>query len=398
MICLKANQVFALLSLLLAVILVGCKDEGSIRVYNVPKMTNPDNTTNVNAGHADHPGHNDPGHVHGTITVRMVGAIVPRADRVWFFKAMAPEPLIKPEIEKIRKVIENVKFVANVGGDETQPKELPQWELPEGWTNKGKSGMRYDTINIGSAAHPIELTVTPLGPGSGDVAANVQRWAGQVGVNNPSANAIASYIDTITVAGKAATFVNIPGTGGDGSMASRQPPQNPNGGPNPTPRPTGQPMKVTYKTPEGWDEQRAGGMRMASFSVTAGGSTAEITVIPLPMNAAEAASPIANINRWRGQVGLPPLTQKEIIDDLEAEDLGETPKYVRVIKIDNQQALLTDMTAPESASPRETIVGVLHPIPEIGYIYFYKMKGPADLVAANRDKFLALLQSVAYEP
>lgn len=393
--CSKPKLVIALFSLVLAATLVGCKDEGSIRVYNVPKLTNPENAA-ANTGRGSHTGHNHPGHNHGDITVRMVGAIIPRADRVWFFKAMAPEPLIKAEVETIRQLIENVKFVANVGGDESEPRELPQWELPKGWTNAGKSGMRYDTITIGSAAHPIELTVTPLGPGSGDVTANVQRWAGQVGVNNPSTSQLASYTEAIRVAGQPATFVNIPGTGGDGSMASRQPPQNPNG--NPARRPTGDPLKVRYKTPAGWEEQKAGGMRLAAFTVKAGDAVAEVTVIPLPMAAAEAASPIANINRWRGQVSLQPLTQKEILEDLEADDLGETPKYVRIIEIDKQQALLTDMTAPESASPRERIIGVLHPIPEIGYIYFYKMKGPADLVGANKDKFLALLQSVAYEP
>lgn len=384
-------MVIALLSTtLMAFSLIGCKDDADIKVYNVPKMAD------VNApaapkdgGKHAHP-HPHP-HTPAATAVRMVGAIIPREDRVWFFKALAPEPLIQPKIDLIRKFISEVRFVANSVGAPNQPKESPQWTLPQGWKAQGSTGMRFDTIQIGGDAHPIELSVTPLGPGSGDVKANIERWAGQVGVGRVSPEQLAEFGQPMTVSGKPATFVNIPGPGsGDASMANR-PTQ-------PQKRPPNRPMTVAYETPEGWTELKASGMRMAAFSVTDGKSTAEVTVIPLPMDAAEAASPMANINRWRGQVSLKPLTQDDILKDLEASDRGEKPKYIEIIDVDKQQALLTDMTAPESASPRERILGVLHPLPQVGYIYFYKMKGPADLVGANKDKFRALLKSVAYEP
>src|SRR5208283_5896950 len=75
-----------------------------------------------------------------------------------------------------------------------------------------------------------------------------------------------------------------------------------------TPR-TGLPQ-LTWTTPPGWTELPAGEMRVASFKVTgADGKQADVSVIPLPGG---AGGDFSNVNRWRGQVGLAPVSEAEL--------------------------------------------------------------------------------------
>lgn len=52
-----------------------------------------------------------------------------------------------------------------------------RYEAPEGWTDRGGSGMRLATLVIGGAEQPHEVTVIPA---SGTLRANVDRWLGQL--------------------------------------------------------------------------------------------------------------------------------------------------------------------------------------------------------------------------
>ena len=75
--------------------------------------------------------------------------------------------------------------------------------------------------------------------------------------------------------------------------------------------------KPVWKTPEGWTEQGATGMRAATFAISAGGSTTECSVIALPND--DPASDeyiLPNVNRWRGQLGL----AQQSIDEMKASD------------------------------------------------------------------------------
>ncbi|OGR88994.1 MAG: hypothetical protein A2992_07175 [Elusimicrobia bacterium RIFCSPLOWO2_01_FULL_59_12] len=70
------------------------------------------------------------------------------------------------------------------------------------------------------------------------------------------------------------------------------------------------PQEVTWRTPAGWEEQAPSAMRAGSFLVKGpGGRTADVSVIPL---AGTAGGDLANINRWRGQIDLDPLSQEEL--------------------------------------------------------------------------------------
>src|SRR5687768_16096622 len=71
--------------------------------------------------------------------------------------------------------------------------------------------------------------------------------------------------------------------------------------------------QVTWKLPEGWREVAPGRLSVATFSIGAGDKEAQVTITPLPMLAGRDA---LIVNMWREQVGLKPLGDDEITNQL----------------------------------------------------------------------------------
>jgi hypothetical protein len=129
--------------------------------------------------------------------------------------------------------------------------------------------------------------------------------------------------------------------------------------------------RLTWQTPSGWVEKPGNGIRVASFEVMgAAGQQALVSVVPLP---GTAGSDLDNVNRWRGQVGLAPVT----------EAAGQN------ITVADEPALLYEMTT--------TNVSILAAIQRRGETaWFYKMTGDAALVAAQKETFVRFLREVRY--
>jgi hypothetical protein len=139
--------------------------------------------------------------------------------------------------------------------------------------------------------------------------------------------------------------------------------------------------QLTWKTPAGWTELPPGEMRVASFKVAgAGGKQADVSVIPLP---GMAGTDAANVNRWRGQVGLPVVTDDELQKAAEKVEAGGQP------------AQLYDIagTNPGSGSA-ERILGVIQH--RDGMAWFYKMTGDAGLVEQQKPAFAEFLKSLNF--
>ncbi|MGD0744294.1 MAG: hypothetical protein ABSA45_03980, partial [Verrucomicrobiota bacterium] len=117
--------------------------------------------------------------------------------------------------------------------------------------------------------------------------------------------------------------------------------------------------QLTWKTPDGWTEVPPGQMRVASFKVTgADGKLADVSVIPLP---GLAGSDDANVNRWRGQVGLSPVLPDELKKSAEAVEAAGQPAQLYDIAGDAQR-----------------ILGVIQHRDDMAW--FFKMTGDAGLV------------------
>lgn len=93
--------------------------------------------------------------------------------------------------------------------------------------------------------------------------------------------------------------------------------------------------KPVWKTPEGWTEQGASGMRAATFVIGDPSDKLECSVIGLPNDDPSSDEYILpNVNRWRGQLGLAKQTLEEMkeSDDFNQFDLedGTTITWVNL--------------------------------------------------------------------
>jgi hypothetical protein len=139
------------------------------------------------------------------------------------------------------------------------------------------------------------------------------------------------------------------------------------------------PLALHWTAPAGWEEQTASGFRKGSFIVTgADGKKADVSVISFP----EAAGGLlANVNRWRDQLKLAPIT-----DVVQAG----TPMPVA-----GRDMFFVELVSEQPLSPdgsKSRILGGIFPAG--AETWFFKMIGPDAVVASQRDAFKQFLQSV----
>jgi len=98
---------------------------------------------------------------------------------------------------------------------------LPQNEfsadLPAGWTEKSGSGMRKASWTIEGTSIDFYLISLSMG----DVPSNVNRWRGQVGLPEATAEAIGADVETFNADGHAVSYIEIYNDeGGKGIIAA----------------------------------------------------------------------------------------------------------------------------------------------------------------------------------
>ena len=79
-----------------------------------------------------------------------------------------------------------------------------------------------------------------------------------------------------------------------------------------------------WTLPESWQEKAKSGARVATLAVEVEGQTLEVSVIPL----ATGPSPdslLDNVNRWRGQMRLPPIAADQLPNETTTLDLPGGP-------------------------------------------------------------------------
>jgi hypothetical protein len=138
---------------------------------------------------------------------------------------------------------------------------------------------------------------------------------------------------------------------------------------------------VTWTTPAGWTQVPPSAMRMGSFKIAdAGGKQAEVSIVPLP---GMAGGDFANVNRWRGQVGLPPAS-----DDV-LQNAAET------VQAGGQPAQLFDMAGVNAANgeTNRIVAAIQH---RNDTAWFFKMNGDADLVEKQKPVFVDFLKTLSF--
>lgn len=302
----------------------------------------------------------------------------------------------------------------------------PPWTAPAGWTEKEASGMRIASYGITAPdGRSADASVVPLGPTAGSELDNVNRWRTQLGlgaVTDPELAGLTQAVPIGSVNGKLydlvgeqptldgkykprtlAAVLSVGGatvffklTGEDALVAENKPkflawlksvdtgeghaaaapaatpPAGMAGAVTPPPA-TGQPQ---WEVPAGWKSVPASTMRVASFTVGDGGDFSVVALGP------GAGGTLANLNRWRGQLGLNAVSEAEISTTTTTLDLSG-----------GEKALLADLTGEGSGAGKQMLAAI---VARTDRTWFYKLTGSAAVVTSEHDRFVKFVQSVKY--
>jgi hypothetical protein len=154
------------------------------------------------------------------------------------------------------------------------------------------------------------------------------------------------------------------------AATASNPPAAPAAPANPSPaEPAAEPKAAVV--PAGWRAIPPGPMQAAKFAVPDQGSAkAEVSV---SVFGSDTGGALANVNRWRGQVGLEP------VDDA---GLAGITKPIPGL----EGSILADFS-----KENRRMVGAI--VPRAGRWWFYKLLGDADAVAAAESTFVAFVQA-----
>ncbi len=304
------------------------------------------------------------------------------------------------------------------------------WQKPEGWTEVPPGEMRVASFKIqGQNGKQADVSVIPLPGLPGSDEANVNRWRGQVGLSPVSPDELKKSAESVSVAGQPAQLYDIAGQNpdsgeaarilgviqhrtdavwffkmtGDADLAEQQkpafvaflksveftavqaqtelPPSHPPigdmgvGAPTAS-APVSNEGKPDWQVPASWREVSGGQFLVAKFNITGQNGTAAVNVSSSP---GDGGGLLPNVNRWRGQLGLPPIVE-----------ILTTP-----IDVTNGKAQFVDMSGTDVRTGQPTrLVGVM--VPQSGQTWFYKLMGDAKVVESQKDAFTKFVQTVKY--
>jgi hypothetical protein len=134
---------------------------------------------------------------------------------------------------------------------------------------------------------------------------------------------------------------------------------------------------LAWTAPAAWKAKAASSMRRGSFDVGEGsGPLADLAITAFP---GAVGGDLANVNRWRGQIDLPPITEAEL-----ATALQPVAGTVPGIKV-------AHLIGGKSDNSLDMLVAI---VPHAGATWFFKLTGPAAIVGAEKSRFLDFLATV----
>jgi hypothetical protein len=140
--------------------------------------------------------------------------------------------------------------------------------------------------------------------------------------------------------------------------------------------PTAEGAGLTWTAPAEWRQKPASAMRKGSFTIPGnGGEDGDLSITAFP---GDVGGELANVNRWRGQVQLPPVTEADLASE------------VTRAEHDGLKFAIVDFTATGSNPHR--ILGAI--VPFEGATWFFKLAGPDAVVGGAKTSFIAFLQTV----
>lgn len=138
--------------------------------------------------------------------------------------------------------------------------------------------------------------------------------------------------------------------------------------------PAERPRGLAWTLPSGWKELPGNGIRLATFTPP-GRLKTEATVVALP---GESGGELANVNRWRGQISLPP------VDEAGMKSARTT------VATKAGPAAVYDFTS--AGAVRTRLIAAA--INVRGTTWFFKLMGEADATETARPGFLTIIKGL----
>ncbi len=370
---------------LLLIFVVGCGEDVEVRTYTVSKRPLPPPTTEE------------------ITPVQTIGVIYPHNSTAWFLKMMDDPSKVESLSSEFRRLADSIQF-----GEDGSPK----WKLSEGWKDQVLEQITYAKF---THADGVTATLTKLAANTEDTEAwhaylqsNVNRWRDQVGLDPQDWEAMQPELEEFPnhSSDKAkAYFVSLKGTrksSGSGMGMGNAPflermraqaqgqsqgqPQAQAAGPSATPPAQSDPvqgpvmandgrLQLKYVVPEGWQEQAASGIRLASFVIQAQDKSASVSI-----STSTGQIPAA-VEMWLKQVGKTP-DEPQIIQIIQSSSSG------KVRDLEYRCYRIGDESNAETAI-RVAVI----PIKETENLYV-KMTGAPELIEAQSqamDNFISTL-------
>lgn len=138
-----------------------------------------------------------------------------------------------------------------------------------------------------------------------------------------------------------------------------------------------------WTIPESWLPGQASTMRRGSFIVTGpGDQSVDISVTTF---SGDVGGELMNINRWRLQVGLDPIT----VDSLDEHIVTKIISNLTYRIVD----FSTEKTMSDHSHPQRTLVAILN---HEGNSWFFKMTGDVPLVGLEEKAYMEFLTSISF--
>jgi len=305
------------------------------------------------------------------------------------------------------------------------------WTLPSGWTEVAPGQMSIATFKVsGANGVEAEVSVVPLPGGAGGDNANVNRWRGQVGLAPATADELQKMAESVQVGDQTGTLYDIAGGDnarrilgmiqerngttwffkmmGDANLVEQQkpefvaflksltftaasaqteelPPGHPpvGGGTMNAPMMSSgaaSPAKPDWTVPAGWQEVPAAQFLLAEYDIAGtNGAKAEVNVAQL---AGSGGGVLANVNRWRGQIGLDPV------------DEAGLAKLANPVNVTGGQATFVDISGNDMSGESIRLVAAI--VPRGDQTWFFKLMGNAQVVAGQKDAFTKFVQTTGF--
>ena len=132
--------------------------------------------------------------------------------------------------------------------------------------------------------------------------------------------------------------------------------------------------KIKWTKPETWAEVPPSAMRYASFAAGANENKVDISVVTF---SGEGGGDADNVNRWRQQIGLPPMTPAAVATQIEP------------LKSAAGEFSIVDMAG---ANARTLAAWTRRE----GQVWFFKATGPSAAVEKEKPDFVKFVQSIRF--